>query len=148
MPGSTTSSVFPDLNVWVALTAARHVHHAVVSDWLNGLGDDVRLHFCRFSQLGLLRLLTSPAVMGEDVLSQRAAWRVYDAWVRDFRVSFLDEPPDLEPEFRGLSRRPHPAPKDWADSYLAAFANAADLMLATFDGGFRGKARRLILLAE
>ena len=35
--------------------------------WLESFDADVRLCFCRFTQLGLLRLLTAAAVMGEDV---------------------------------------------------------------------------------
>jgi toxin-antitoxin system PIN domain toxin len=148
MPRSTTSLGFPDVNVWVALTAARHVHHVLANDWLSECGDDIRLHFCRFTQLGLLRLLTVEAVMGRDVLTQREAWKVYDGWLEDFRVSFSEEPPDLDPRFRSLSHLPQPAPKDWTDSYLAAFAETAQLQLVTFDAGFRVKTRSLILLGE
>ena len=59
MPGSTKSFLFPDINVWVALTYEGHVHHLVAHDWLADAGDDVRLLFCRFTQLGLLRLLVT-----------------------------------------------------------------------------------------
>ena len=148
MPGFTTSFLFPDLNVWVALTHARHVHHAVASDWFDSLDADVRFCFCRFTQLGLLRLLTAEAVMGEDVLHQPAAWAVYDRWLEDDRVSFIEEPPGLERRFRGLTRLRQAAPKAWADAYLIAFADAAQMTLVTFDQAFRGKARPLILLEE
>ena len=59
MPGSTKSFLFPDINVWVALTYERHVHHLLAHDWLADASDDVRLLFCRFTQLGLLRLLVT-----------------------------------------------------------------------------------------
>ena len=42
----------------------------------------------------------------------------------------------------------HASPKAWADAYLAAFADAAQLTLVTFDRGFRGKVGSLILLAS
>ena len=54
MPGFTTSFLFPDINVWVALTHGRHVHHDVASDWFESDDADVRFCFCRFTQLGLL----------------------------------------------------------------------------------------------
>jgi predicted nucleic acid-binding protein len=38
------------------------------------------------------------------------------------------------------------APKDWADSYLAAFAVAAQLTLVTFDQSFSNRAKSLVLL--
>lgn len=147
MPGSTTSFLFPDINVWIALTWEGHVHHAIARRWFGTVDGGARLFFCRFTQLGLLRLLSSEAVMGVgEALNQDAAWKTYDRWREDERVGFLDEPPDLEPRFRALTRRHHPAPKDWADSYLAAFAGTSELTVVTFDGGLRAKAEHAVLL--
>ena len=92
MPGFTTSFLFPDINVWVALTHGLHVHHVVARDWFDSLDGDERFCFCRFTQLGLLRLLTATAVMGDEVLDQRQAWSVYDRWLADNRATFLEEP--------------------------------------------------------
>ena len=148
MPGFTTSFLFPDINVWVALTHGQHVHHVIARDWFASLDADERFCFCRFTQLGLLRLLTAAAVMGDEVLDQREAWSVYDRWRQDDRVTFLEEPPGLEQRFRGLTRLKHPAPKHWADAYLIAFAERGQLTLVTFDRTFRGKARPLVLLED
>lgn len=134
MPASTSSFLFPDVNVWLALTCERHVHHNAAKRWFESLDDGARLFFCRVTQLGLLRLLTTQAVMGSDeVMSQGAAWQAYDRWLQDDRISFLAEPPALEEAFRAMSRLRRPAPKEWADSYLAAFALVTDLTLVTFD---------------
>ena len=146
MPGSTTSFLFPDINVWVALTHAAHVHHEIARDWFSDLPEGVRFSFCRFTQLGLLRLLTAEAVMADEVLSQSEAWTVYDRWLDDPRVTFVEEPQALERRFRALTRSRHAAPKAWADAYLAAFADAAQFTLVTFDRGFRGKVGALMLL--
>lgn len=147
MPASTTSFLFPDINVWVALTHGRHVHHLVASDWFSSLGDaDVRLHFCRFTQLGLLRLLTAEAVMGDEVMHQTEAWATYDRWLADDAVSLVEEPAALERRFRALSRSKRATSKAWADAYLAAFADTAQLSLVTFDRAFRGKCGSLVLL--
>jgi len=110
------------------------------------LGDTARLCFCRVTQLSLLRLLTTQAVMGPEVMSQIEAWRVYGRWLEDSRVVFLDEPVALEESFRMQSRRKDPAPKDWADCYLAAFASTAGLRLVTLDRAFQGKAKDVLLL--
>ncbi len=147
MPASTSSFLFPDVNAWVALTYEGHVHHPVAKAWFESLHPDAQLFFCRMTQLGLLRLLTTDAVMGKvEVLSQPEAWNAYDRWFEDGRVSFLPEPPALEPAFRELSRLRRPAPKDWVDSYLAAFASVSDLTLVTFDQALHGKARQAIIL--
>jgi uncharacterized protein len=146
MPGSSRLFLFPDVNVWIALTSERHIHHAAGARWFASLGEDSRLCFCRITQLSLLRLLTTPAVMGPEVMTQPEAWRIYDRWLDDPRVIFLDEPSGLEPSFRSHSRRPSPAPKEWADAYLLAFAAVSGLKLVTFDQAFRGKAKNLLLL--
>ncbi len=147
MPESTTSFLFPDINVWVALTYDGHVHHVVAVRWFSSLNADARLFFCRFTQLGLLRLLTAEAVMGrQEVLTQAAAWQIYDRWLEDARISFLEEPPGLERLFRELSRLRCPAPKDWADSYLSAFAAASQVTLVTFDRALSRKTRHSFLL--
>jgi toxin-antitoxin system PIN domain toxin len=148
MPGFTTSFLFPDINVWIALTHGAHVHHDIARDWFNSLEPDTRFHFCRFTQLGLLRLLTADAVMGEDVMNQVEAWAVYDRWLEDRRVSFMEEPSAIERRFRSLTRVKRAASKAWADAYLWAFAETAQLTLVTFDRAFRGKAQSLILIEE
>lgn len=148
MPGFTTSFLFPDINVWVALSHGGHVHHDVASDWYGSLESDVRFHFCRFTQLGFLRLLTAEAVMGDDVLTQSEAWAVYDRWLEDDRVGFLEEPPGIERRIRALTRLKSASPKAWADAYLAAFADTSQLTIVTFDRAFRGKTKPLILLEE
>jgi len=133
----------------VALTYDRHVHHITARKWFEGLAPAARLFFCRFTQLGLLRLLSAPAVMGPDqAKSQREAWKAYDRWLEDERVDFLDEPSGLETQFRALTRLPHASPKDWADSYLAAFAQASRLTVVTLDRAFQNKAKDLLLLQE
>ncbi len=146
MQKSTTSFLFPDINVWLALTYEAHSHHITARNWLDG-AEHVRLFFCRHTQLGLLRLLSAEAVMGEDAMNQADAWKAYDRWIDDDRVEFIEEPPDLEPVFRELSQLQRPAPKDWADSYLAAFAIASQLTIVTFDRVLRGKAKSGLLLS-
>lgn len=130
------SSLFPDVNVWLALTHDRHRHHPVAVDWL--AGEDAVLFYCRFTQLGLLRLLTTEQVMGADVMSQRDAWGAYSRWFEDERVQFHREPEtqEFETRFRELSSRRERSPKVWADAYLAAFALSAGLNFVTFDRAF------------
>ncbi len=145
MPGSTRL-LFPDINVWVALTYEGHAHHRTAAGWFATLTPDVGLVFCRLTQLGLLRLLTTAAVMGDEVMTQPQAWAAYDRWHRDPRVGLVDEPPAIEARFRALTRLRQPATKDWADAYLAAFATVAQLTLVTFDRGLRAKAKAPVVL--
>jgi uncharacterized protein len=148
MTESSRLFLFPDINVWIALTYDRHVHHTTARHWFEELAPTAILFFCRLTQLGLLRLLSAVAVMGPDqAMSQQEAWKAYDIWLQDERIAFLDEPAALETQFRVLTRSSNPSPKDWADSYLSAFADTAGLRLVTFDNALKQKAANIILLS-
>jgi uncharacterized protein len=82
----------------------------------------------------------------EEVMTQSEAWSAYDRWTSDSRVLFLDEPANVEVVFRALTRQSHAHSKNWADAYLAAFAEVADMRFVTFDRAFRGKVPKLLLL--
>ncbi|MBB5057593.1 hypothetical protein HDF16_002299 [Granulicella aggregans] len=125
----------PDVNVWIALTSARHVHQPIANEWLSGLADE-RIAFCRVSELGFLRLLTNAHVMGNDVLTPVEAWRVYDEWRADDRAVFLPERPDFSEEWRQLGRQLKGGPNVWTDGYLAAFARNANVTIVTLDRSF------------
>lgn len=131
-------SLFPDVNVWLALTHSRHAHHPDAVRWFNSLAGGT-VFFCRFTQIGLLRLLTNRQVMEDDVMGHRAAWQAYRRWYDDERIEFHREPesPEFESWFENLSDSPRPSTKLWADAYLAAFAKAAGLTVVTFDRGFQ-----------
>ncbi|MGI8743174.1 MAG: TA system VapC family ribonuclease toxin [Bryobacteraceae bacterium] len=146
MKRSTRPSLFPDVNVWIALTHSGHKHHRLAVRWLSSVDDDARLFFCRITQLSFLRLLSQAAVMTPDeALTQTEAWQAYDLWFTDSRVAFLGEPADVEADFRRLARLNLAGPKDWADSYLTAFAQRSGLTLVTFDRGFAGRVSAQVL---
>src|ERR1700722_6908990 len=147
MRRSSRLFLFPDVNVWVALTSDAHIHHPSARAWFDALDIEARVGFCRFTQISLLRLLTTEAVMGrDDVMTQRAAWEAYDRWLSDDRVLFLNEPPNVETVFRSLSRGSRSDSKGWADSYLAAFAVGGEMQLVTFDRAFKGRVEHLLVL--
>lgn len=148
MPRSTRSFLFPDVNVWIALTYRAHKHHIAARTWLDSLADESELCFCRLTQLGFLRLLTTDAGMGSQVLSQTQAWETYDDWLQRGQAIYMDEPPTVEQVFRSFSQSGQPAPKDWADSYVSAFAQASGIQLVTFDRTLHRRTAKSILLGE
>jgi hypothetical protein len=123
-----------DVGIWLAAAWGGHVHHPVVAAWFEEQSRSLVL--CRVTQMSLLRLLSNPAVMGSDVVERSGAWNVVDEFRADTRVVWADEPPHLEPVWRALSARDDNSHKLWTDDYLAAFAQAGDLALATLDGGY------------
>jgi toxin-antitoxin system PIN domain toxin len=126
----------PDVNVWIALTSDRHIHHPIAKNWLNADGNRA-LVFCRITELGFLRLLTNRHVMGDEVLSPPDAWETYRRLSSDFRVSFLAEPDGFADNWSRVAGKLVPGPNAWTDAYLAAFASSANLTIATFDKSFR-----------
>ncbi len=123
---------FLDANVWLALIWDRHEHCEIARGWFERSQDGSFL-FCRFTQLTVLRLLTTAAVMGGDVRTMKRAWDIWDQIAADDRVAFHSEPDDLERRLRKHSRLTSASPKVWADAYLLAFSQAAGLTLVTFD---------------
>jgi hypothetical protein len=75
--------------------------------------------------------------MGEDVCTLSQAWNVYDAILSDGRFEFASEPEGLEVILRESTQSGPASPKLWGNAYLAAFARAANMGLATFDQGYR-----------
>jgi hypothetical protein len=144
---STGTFLFLDVNVWVALAHEIHPQHHTAMKWGESLSSDTVLCFCRFTQLGLLRLLTNQSAMGADVLTQSKAWAVYDAFLQTERTRLMDEPRGLDPIFRKLTSRNEVSTKQWADGYLSAFAIAAGMPLVTFDRALAGKVKGTVLLS-
>jgi hypothetical protein len=135
------------VNVWVALVHGIHPHHHTAKAWEEALSASDVLVFCRFTQLGLLRLLTNQSAMGEDVLTQAGAWAVYDALFDTGSIEFIDEPNGIDPVFRRQTTRHEVSTKQWADGYLEAFSIAANTPLVTFDRALAGKTPNSVLLS-
>ncbi len=126
-----------DGGLWLAAVWARHVHHDVAASWFDRQTRDLLL--CRVAQMGLLRLLSNPSLMGDDVLARRSAWTVLDRLGADERVRWCDEPSGLQHVWRALSARDDQSHRLWTDDYLAAFAQAGSFPLATLDKRMAGR---------
>ena len=122
-----------DVNVWLAAAWARHAQHRTAKRYVDDAEDE--LAFCRVTELALLRLLSNPAVTGADVLTRRQAWDVVLALQADARIRHLVEPRGLAPLWMAFSKRDDNSHLLWTDDYMAAFAQAGDMALVTFDRG-------------
>jgi toxin-antitoxin system PIN domain toxin len=138
------SLAFPDVNVWLALASEEHTLRDGALGWWRHY--DGQIAFCRITQMGLLRLLTTAAVMNARPLSMKEAWSVYDGFLGDERVEFLNEPPAVERAFRGLSSAAHASPKLWADAYLTALAAECGASIVTFDRSLARRSRGAVFL--
>lgn len=125
----------PDINFWLALTFESHEHHESAKAWMaSALAESCS--FCRVTQMGFLRLSTNRKVFPLDALPLNEAWRAYDKLLSDERVAFAEEPEDLEASWRDATWRKTFSTNLWSDAYLAAFAQAADWEVVTFDQAF------------
>jgi toxin-antitoxin system PIN domain toxin len=136
---------FLDSNVWLALVWSRHIHSETARRWFDQSSEE-QFVFCRFTQITVLRLLTTGKVMGSDVKTMVEAWAVWDRIWADSRVTFLPEPEGIEKEFRLGSRLSSKSPKVWADAYLLAFAVTADVKLVTFDRALKSRSADVLVL--
>ena len=101
--------------------------------------------FCRLTQLGFLRLMTTAAAMDGRPLTIAQAWRVYDRFYDDDRVTFVSEPADVEKSFREKAVGRDASPKVWADAWLLALAQKAGGVLVTFDRALAGRGARCLI---
>jgi len=136
---------FPDVNVWFAVLLEDHVHHATARTWWER-DESENIGFSRFTQLGLLRLLTTSAAMKGQPRTMDQAWQAYDRLFEDARVIFHPEPNQLDSGFRKLSSSRVASPKVWADAYMLAFAMKLNGLLVTFDQGLKNRGVRCDVL--
>lgn len=137
---------FPDVNVWLAVLLSDHVHRAAAKQWWNSDAADA-IAFSRFTQISVLRLLTTSAAMNGNPLTMKQAWKAYDQLYLDDRVCLLSEPPSIEEKFRALSASGTTSPKVWADAYILAFASAVEATVVTFDRALKNRGIRCLVLS-
>jgi hypothetical protein len=136
---------FLDANVWLALLWSRHVHSERAKEWFERSAEE-QFFFCRFTQLTVLRLLTTETILGKDVRNLSQAWDLWDKIWADPRIAFLPEPENLEIELRAHTRMSSRSPKVWGDAYLLSFAIVAGLKLVTFDRAIQSRRADILIL--
>lgn len=124
-----------DINVWLALVFEVHGHHERARRWFDQVPPQ-SCAMCRFVQYGFLRLASNAAVFGEEAVTLPVAWELHDQLLADNRVIYLTEPLGLDQAWRRHTATDTYSHKVWADAYLAAFADAAGIRVASFDKGF------------
>jgi toxin-antitoxin system PIN domain toxin len=139
------SLAFPDVNVWLALLLEDHVHRRDALGWWNTTLCET-IAFTRFTQMSVLRLLTTAAAMNDRPLTMPAAWKAYDRLFADDRVALLPEPSGVEERFREYASLRRSSPKLWADAYLAAVATESNAAIVSFDRALTGRSPDCVLL--
>lgn len=131
--------VLPDVNLWLALALSGHSHHAAARAWMDGQEAFGSICFCRATQQGLLRLLTTAEVMaryGIPPRTNREAWEVVGCFMADERITFANEPEGVEEAWKAFALRDGSSPKLWMDAWLAALALRCGFQMVTTDQAF------------
>lgn len=134
-----SKALLPDINIWLALSLQAHPLHASALGWFEKAAPG-SVHFCRYTQQGTLRLLTTAALtapLGLKPLTNAAAIKSMAAMLQDERILFAEEPKGLFGTWMRFAEHPAPSPKLWMDAYLAAFAHSGGYALVTNDKGLK-----------
>jgi toxin-antitoxin system PIN domain toxin len=141
-----TSLNFPDVNLWLALVAHEHVHSNAARRWWNSC--EGQIAFCRQTQLGLLRLLSTASVMHGKPLTIDETWKIYESLFADDRVVFIAEHDRAGAIFQAKASGAEISPKIWSDAWLLAVAEAAGGSLVTFDRALAPRGAHCLLGAR
>jgi toxin-antitoxin system PIN domain toxin len=126
-----------DSNVLVASILPSHPHYGRTREWIQSLAPADRIGLCRWTQLTFLRLMTTEAILKEDVRTNAQAAAIWESIASQSRCEFLSgEPAGLESKWLRLANSPKSSPKVWMDAFLSAFAMGHGFRLVTFDRGF------------
>ena len=143
-----TQPALVDVNVLLPLLLPQHPAHAAASQWL-GLQAKNTTRYALPVQLGVLRLLSQPRVMGNSALLPDVALQTWADLVDAADMQELVAP---QPQHALLLRQcvagRVATPNLWTDAWLAALAIATGSTMVTFDQGFRGFAGLQLTLLQ
>ncbi len=128
-----------DVNVFFALLWPRHEHHAIAQAWFGRAGRDTWATN-PLTQLGVLRLLTNPAV-GRGSVNAITALEALEQATRHPGHEFWPLEGPLPALLRGVAGRVQ-GHRQWTDAILLAQAAGRGGALVTFDAGVRELASR------
>jgi hypothetical protein len=97
-------------------SSSSHVHHVPACEWF-AAQTDASVAFCRITQMGLLRLLTNPNVMGRAPRTILQAWEAFAQLQADRRLVFATEPDGVESAWRQLMTQAGVGPSSWTDAF-------------------------------
>lgn len=130
-----------DVNVWLALAAQSHPHHASATQfWIRAQQEGQSLWFNRVTALGLVRLLCQPAVMGQNVQKTASALALYKRFLDQSFVRLAIEPPGVDQALEEMAANEFINSRDLTDVYLLTFAKLAGQTLVTFDAAVATRA--------
>lgn len=131
-----TRPALVDVNVLLPLLLPQHMAHAAAASWMATQSRSLR--YALPVQLGVLRLLSQPRIMGSSALAPKQALNTWNQLVTATGMQELHAPRPSHPDVLAqLIAGRDAAPNLWTDAWLAALAISLDCEMVTFDKGFR-----------
>lgn len=133
-----TRASLVDVNVLLPAVLPQHPAHAAAHAWLMHRPAESIAFWALPTQLGVLRLLSQPLVMGLAALAPLRALQTWDALVRATGLQEVaGTPPEHAQHLHALVAERVVSPNLWTDAWLAALALSLDCEMVTFDRGFQ-----------
>ncbi len=127
-----------DVNVLLPVLLPQHPAHAAAHAWLMHRPSDAVAYWAWPTQLGVLRLLSQPRIMGDAALAPEQALQTWEALVAAAGLQQIaDTPPAHAQHLRRLVAGRATSPNLWTDAWLAALALSLGCEMVSFDRGFR-----------
>lgn len=144
-----TRASLVDVNVLLPLLLPQHPAHEAAHAWLTRRPIDAVACWAWPTQLGMLRLLSQPRVMGSAALAPARALQTWDQLVAATDLQQIaDTPPAHAEHLRSLVAGRATGPNLWTDAWLAALALSLDCEIVSFDRGFRSFAGLQLTLLQ
>lgn len=125
-----------DVNVWVALSTASHVHFNRAKTYLDTESAS-KVGFCRLTMLGMMRLIMNPTIMQSAAYTSSGAWQLYTDYLSQSRVTFVQESVLIDDLLEDWQLKGLIHSSTWTDAAIAALAIKSGARLVTFDKGFQ-----------
>ncbi|MES2228982.1 MAG: TA system VapC family ribonuclease toxin [Pseudomonadota bacterium] len=144
-----TRASLVDVNVLLPALLPQHPAHDAAHTWLLQRSDDAVAYWAWPTQLGVLRLLSQPRVMGSAALAPERALQTWDALVQATGLQEIATTPSAHARhLRALVAGRAASPNLWTDAWLAALALSLDCEMVSFDRGFQSFAGLALKLLQ
>jgi uncharacterized protein len=143
----------PDVNVWLALAQPFHLHHRQAKAYWQTTSEqfaqetselttdqiEPKIHFCRTTMLGMVRLLSQTSKLYGQALSLKDSFAMYERYLHLPEVGFMTEAASTVDAMLSSMHNAWPQLQHRlsTDIYLAALAKNYRLRLVTFDRDFK-----------
>jgi len=125
----------PDINVWVALSDASHVHHRRATHYWD-VERESRTAFSGVTRMGMVRILTLSQAMAGNPFTPEEALDKYREFANLPELDFIADSEGLDLRVQMWTRMPFFTGKLLTDAWIASLALENGCRVVSFDSDF------------